>query len=252
MKRSICTFAFLVIIGILGWGETAAQDAHEIVKRAEDKMRGGSQYAEITMTIEKPDWSRKMSMKSWMLGTEYALVLITAPAREKGQVTLKRGSQIWNWLPSIGRQIKIPPSMMMQSWMGSDFTNDDLVKESSIVTDYTQTLAGDTTIAGYDCYRIELTPKPDAAVVWGKILFFISKSGDLELEADYYDEEGTLVRRMVGSKVEKMGGRTIPVHWEIAPVGKPGERTILEYTKLDFNIDVKESFFSIQNMKRIR
>jgi outer membrane lipoprotein-sorting protein len=252
MKRSICLSAVILVLGMLARNVVWAQDAHAIVKRAEDKMRGESQYAEITMTIVKPDWSREMSMKSWMLGTEYALVLITAPAREKGQVTLKRGSEIWNWLPSIGRQIKIPPSMMMQSWMGSDFTNDDLVKESSIVSDYTQSLAGDSTIAGYDCYRIELTPKPEAAVVWGKIVIFISKSGDLELQADYYEEEGALVRRMEGSKVQEMDGRTIPLHWEISPVDKPGERTILEYTKIDFDIDVKESFFSIQNMKRIR
>jgi outer membrane lipoprotein-sorting protein len=167
-------------------------------------------------------------------------------------VTLKRGNEIWNWLPSIGRRIKIPPSMMMQSWMGSDFTNDDLVKESSIVTDYEQELAGDSTIAGYDCYRIRLVPKPAAAVVWGEIMIFISKDGDLELQADYYDEEGTLVRRMAGSEVRTMGGRTIPVHWEILPVDKPGEKTVLEYTKIDFDIDVEEDFFSIQNMKRIR
>jgi outer membrane lipoprotein-sorting protein len=252
MKRLAITFFAVGTLCCLCAREAAAQDAHEIVKRADQKMRGGSQYAEITMTIVKPDWSREMSMKSWMLASEYALVLITAPAREQGQVTLKRGNEIWNWIPSIGRQIKIPPSMMMQSWMGSDFTNDDLVKESSIVTDYTQTLAGDSTVGSYDCYRIRLVPKPDAAVVWGKILIFISKDGDLELQADYYDEEGNLVRRMVGSKVQEMGGRTIPVYWEILPMDKVGEKTVLEYTRLDFGIDVKESFFSIQNMKRIR
>jgi hypothetical protein len=140
----------------------------------------------------------------------------------------------------------------MQSWMGSDFTNDDLVKESSIVTDYTQTFAGDSTVADYDCHRIKLIPKPDAAVVWGEIILYISKDGDLELQADYYDEEGNLVRRMVGSKVQKMGGRTIPTRLEILPMDKQGEKTVLEYTHLDFDINVKQSFFSIQNMKRVR
>jgi outer membrane lipoprotein-sorting protein len=251
MKRPLLRCGITLGLLVLALSEAAAQDAHEIVKRAEDKMRGQSQYAEITMTIVKPDWSRQMSMKSWMMGTDYALVLITAPAREKGQVTLKRGNEIWNWIPSIDRRIKIPPSMMMQSWMGSDFTNDDLVKESSIVTDYVQHLDGDSTLAGYDCYRIKLVPKPAAAVVWGEIIIFISKEGDLELQADYYDEEGTRVRSMVGSKVQSMGGRTIPVHWEILPMDKPGERTVLEYTKIDFDINVKEAFFSIQNMKRI-
>jgi outer membrane lipoprotein-sorting protein len=237
---------------MLAGAARATQDAHEIVRRAENKLRGNSQYAEITMTIIKPDWSREMSMKSWMLGTDYALVLITAPAREEGQVTLKRENEIWSWIPSIGRKIKIPPSMMTQSWMGSDFTNDDLVKESSIVTDYTQSLAGDSTIAGRECYRIELIPRPEAPVVWDKILLFITREGDLELQADYYDEEGSLVRRMVGSKIKEMGGRTIPTYWEIFPMDKPGEETALEYTSLKFEIDIKESFFSIQNMKRVR
>jgi outer membrane lipoprotein-sorting protein len=247
-------FKCLAIVVLLAVAPAAAgaQDAHEIVRRAEDKIRGKSQYAEINMTIIKPTWSRQMSMKSWMLGTDYALVLITSPARENGQVTLKRKNEIWNWIPSIGRRIKIPPSMMMQSWMGSDFTNDDLVKESSIVRDYTQRLAGDTTIAGYDTYSIELVPKPDAAVVWSKIRLFVAKDGDLELQADYLDEKGHLVRRMVGSKVQEMGGRTIPTYWEIIPINKPGETTTLEYTRLEFDIDIGESFFSIQNMKRVR
>ncbi len=253
MKKAALIYAVIAILAFLITpGESIAQDAHEIVKRADEKMRGGSQYAEISMTIVKPDWSREMSMKSWMLGTEYALVLMTAPPREKGQVTLKRGNEIWNWIPSIGRRIKIPPSMMMQSWMGSDFTNDDLVKESSIVTDYVQSFAGDSTVGGYDCYRIRLIPKPDAAVVWGEILLFISKEGVLELQTDYYDEGKNLVRRMVGSKVQEMGGRTIPTRLEILPTDKAGEKTILEYTHLDFDVDVKQSFFSIQNMKRVR
>ena len=147
-----------------------AQDIKEIVKKADEKFRGMSSQGELTMTIERPSWSRTVSMKNWTLGNEFSLIYITAPAKEKGQVFLKRQNEMWNWVPSIERMIKIPPSMMMQSWMGSDFTNDDLVKESSLVKDYAHNLLSEEKIEGYDCYKIELIPNEDAPVVWGKIL----------------------------------------------------------------------------------
>ena len=117
-----------------------------------------------SLRVVKTDWSREVSMKSWTLEPDFALILITAPAKDKGTVTLKRHHEVWNWVPSIQRVIKIPPSMMLQPWMGSDFTNDDLVRESSIIEDYTQTLIGSDSISGYDCYKIRLIPNPDAAM----------------------------------------------------------------------------------------
>ena len=229
-----------------------SQPAREIVSKANDLLHGKSSISEVTMTIIKPDWSRKMSMKSWTLEPDYALILITEPARDRGTVTLKRKNEIWNWIPSIQRVIKIPPSMMMQPWMGSDFTNDDLVRESSIVNDYDQTLLGAEKIEGYDCYKIQLLPKPEAGVVWAKVIMWISKEGYLELKSEYYDEDSTLVKYMTGSEVKKMGGRTLPTHWEMIPVDKPGEKTILDYQSIEFNVDIKPSFFSEQNMKRVR
>ena len=150
------------------------------------------------------------------------------------------------------RAIKIPPSMMMQSWMGSDFTNDDLVKQSSIVTDYEHSFIGEEEVDGYLCHKIQMTPKPEAGVVWGKILIWISKEGYLQLRADYYDEDEYLIKSMIGSKIKKMGGRTIPSHWEMIPVDKPGQKTVMEYLSIEFNINTDESFFSQQNMKRVR
>ncbi len=131
--------------------------------------------AQQRMTIVRPTWTRKVSMKTWSLGNDYYMILITAPAQDKGQVFLKRHTEMWNWMPSISRIIRIPPSMMGQNWMGSDFTNNDLVKANSIVDDYTHTLLGNETIEGYDCYKIQLFPKPDAAVVWDKIIVWIAK-----------------------------------------------------------------------------
>jgi len=238
----------ILMIAINGYALTAK----EIVKKANELMRGKSTYSEVTMTVVKPDWTRKISMKIWALESDYALVLITAPARDKGTVTLKRKNEIWNWIPSVQRIIKIPPSMMLQPWMGSDFTNDDLVRESSVVEDYEHSLLGEEKFSGYDCYKIQLLPKPEAGVVWGKIIMWVTKNGFMELKSEFYDEDGVLVKKMVGSKIKKMGGRTLPTHWEMIPVDKPGQKTVLEYHSIKFNVKIKPSFFSLQNMKRVR
>jgi outer membrane lipoprotein-sorting protein len=229
-----------------------AQDATEIVTKADQLMRAKSSYSEITMKVVKPDWSREMSMKVWALEPEYAIIYITEPARDKGTVTLKRKTEVWNWLPSAQKVIKIPPSMMLQSWMGSDFTNDDLVRESSVIKDYTHKLLGEEKMAGLDCYKIQLNPKPDAGVVWGKLITWIAKDSYLEPKVEYYDEDGFLVKSFVGSNAQVMDGRKIFTHWEMIPDDKPGNKTIMDYTKMQFNIKIDESFFSEQNMKRVR
>lgn len=241
---------FLIIILI--FPTTFAQEAKEIVKKADDLMRSNSSYSEMTMTIVKPDWSREMSMKIWALEPDYALIYIMSPARDKGTVTLKRKNEVWNWLPSAQKIIKIPPSMMLQSWMGSDFTNDDLVRQSSIVEDYNHKLIGEEKLKGYVCYKIEMIPKPEVGVVWGKILTWISKEKFLQVKAEYYDEDGYLVKSFIGSDEKKMGGRNILTHWEMIPEDKPGNKTVMEYSEIKFNYDVDASFFSEQNMKRIR
>ncbi|NOX89045.1 MAG: outer membrane lipoprotein-sorting protein [Calditrichaeota bacterium] len=230
----------------------ADQKGTEIVRKANDQLRGKSSIITATLTVIKPNWTRSISMKIWSLEPDYALILITKPARDKGTITLKRKREVWNWLPSIRRMIKIPPSMMLQPWMGSDFTNDDLVRESSIVEDYTHTIIGEEKIGGYDCYKIRFDPKPEAGVVWGKIIAWITKKNYLELKAEYYDEDGQLIKSMLGSKIKKMGGRLIPSYWEMIPQNKKGHKTIIEYHSIKFNVKIDPSFFSQQNMKRIR
>ena len=245
-KPIIITLTILLLVSL-----NYAQDAKEIVAKANELIRATSSYAEITMEIVKPTWSREMTMKVWSLEPDYALILLTEPAKDKGTVTLKRKREVWNWIPSVNRVIKLPPSMMMQSWMGSDFTNDDLVRQSSIVEDYTHAILGEEELDGYECYKIELVPKPDAGVVWGKIITWISKKGYLQLRADHYDEDMVLIKSMIGSDIKKMGGRTIPAHWEMIPYDEPGQKTVMEYINMDFNIDIDESYFSQQNMRRV-
>ena len=247
MKTKILTFILLIVAMVVN-----AQDIKEIIKQADEKFRGSSSQGEMTMIIERPSWSRTVSMKNWTLGNDYSLIYITAPAKEKGQVFLKREKEMWNWVPNIERMIKIPPSMMMQSWMGSDFTNDDLVRESSLVKDYTHQLVGEEIINGFECYKAELIPLDDAPVVWGKVLMWISKVELHWLKAEFYDEDGYLVNTEILSDVKKMDDRVMPTRMEMIPADEEGNKTIIIFNDMKLNVKLKESFFSQQNMKRIR
>ena len=251
MKSYIKIILFFFLSGIFSqYG--IAQSASDIIKKAEDNARGQQAYGEMKMTIVRPNWTREITMKSWAKGDDYSLVVVTAPARDKGTAFLKRDKEIWNWQPSIDRSIKMPPSMMMQSWMGSDFTNDDLVKQSSMTTDFTHKLLGQEKLDGRNCYVIELTPKPNAAVVWGKIKMWIDDKDYLELKVEFYDEDECLVNTMYGRNIMTLGGRTLPTKLELIPADKPGNKTIIEQLAIDFNVDVNESFFSVQNLKRVK
>jgi outer membrane lipoprotein-sorting protein len=248
IKIPFLATAMLLLLAFQGLGQTAK----EIVKKADDKMQGESNESLMKMTIIRPTWKREITMKGWSLGRDYSLILITSPARDKGSAFLKRENEMWNWQPTIDRVIKLPPSMMLQSWMGSDFTNDDLVKESSIVNDYDQTLAQDTVINGLDCYKIVMIPHEEAAVVWGKVVVYIDKQEFNQQLVYYYDEDNFLINTMILSNIKEMGGRIIPTHLEMIPADNPENKTVIDYLQIDFNLNLKESFFSLQNMKRIR
>ena len=165
---------------------------------------------------------------------------------------MKRENELWNWVPSINRMVKLPPSMMSQGWMGSDFSNDDIIKEFSMVADYHHEILQSETLDGMDCYKIELMPKEHAAVVWGKVLKWISKDLHLQLKTQYFDEEGYLMKTETASDVQTMDDRKIPVHFEIIPADKDGHKTIMEIQEITFNVDIPQSFFSKQHMKHLR
>jgi outer membrane lipoprotein-sorting protein len=226
--------------------------AKEIVKNAEEKLNGKTSKGEMRMTIVRPGWQREMTMKSWSLGNDFALILVTGPARDKGTAFLKRGNEIWNWQPTIDRVVKLPPSMMAQSWMGSDFTNDDLVKQSSILEDYTHKLLGSETVNGRECYKIEMVPKPDAPVVWGKVISWIDKQEYMQMKTEFYDEDGYLVNTILGKEIKKLGGKLLPSKMEVIPADEPENRTLIENLWIEFNDPIGENFFSVQNMKRVR
>lgn len=242
----------IILTGVLSGITLLGQDAKEIVRRADNLMQGESNYSEIRMLIHRTKWERSLEMKSWAKGDDYALIYITAPAKEEGQVFLKRGREMWNWLPSINRTIKIPPSMMMQSWMGSDLTNDDLVNQSSIVEDYTHTIIGKETIDGYECHKLELMPKEEAPVVWGKILSWVAVDKYYTLRNEYYDENDELVNTEILSNIKDVGDRSIPTKFKVIPSDEDDQYTIMEFKNIEFNITIDDSFFSIQNMKSVR
>ncbi|MFY0686838.1 MAG: outer membrane lipoprotein-sorting protein [Cyclobacteriaceae bacterium] len=246
MKRS------LTLMGVLLAGLAFAQTPQEIVEKANEKMQGKSHTGTMKMTIVRPKWTREVTMKSWGKGNDFSLMLITAPARDKGMATLKREKELWSWQPSIDRIIKLPPSMMMQSWMGSDFTNDDLVNQASKVTDYDYELLGDTTLENFACWKVALYPKEETAVVWGKVEAYISKADYFQLMFKYYDEDEFLVNTMVMSDVGPMGNRTIPRKMEMIPAENPEQRTVITYLEFFFDVDIKEEFFSVRNLKTIR
>lgn len=255
MKRTIW-FAFLFVAGALytlpAFAHNGDPTPKEIIQRADEKLKGRTNTSTLKMTIIRPSWTREMVMKSWGKGDEYSLILVTSPARDKGTAFLKREQEMWNWQPTIDRVIKMPPSMMSQSWMGSDFTNDDLVKQSSIVVDYTHKLLGKETIEGRECYKLELIPLEDAAVVWGKILIWIDTQEYMQMKTEFYDEDFYLVNTMLGKNVKEMGGKLLPSILEVIPADEEGHKTVVEYLSLDFDTEIQDSFFSIQNMKRVR
>lgn len=254
MKKFIIVTGMIMLI-LPAVHKAGAQQltAKEIITKADEKFNGEmSGYSVMSMTIVRPTWQRTVEFKSWSLEDDYALSLITAPAREKGQTFLKRGTEMWSWNPAISRFIKLPPSMMSQGWMGSDYTNDDILRESSVVDDYTHSIEGEEEIDGSNCFKIKLTAKDDAEVLWGHQLWWVDKKEFIVLKAELYDEDGYLVRTERGTDLKTMDGRFIPTTIELEPADEEGRKTVLKILEVKFNVKLEESFFSQQNMKSIR
>ncbi len=234
-------------------GTAPVQDnARDIIEKADNKRLGKTSSATMTLNIIRPKWTREIDLKLWTKGNDLMMILITGPARDQGTAFLKRGDEIYNWVPRIERSIKLPPSSMMQSWMGSDFTNDDLVKQSSMVNDYDHILIGKEEISGREAYKILLKPKEEASVVWGKVEAWVDVEESLFLKLAYYDEEGQLVNTLLGKNIKTMGGRTVTSLLEITPADEPGNKTTLEYKSIAFDQPMDDNFFSLRNLKNLK
>lgn len=241
---------FLSLLPLL-YLNVGGQDARSIVVKADEKMRGNTSQAEIIIKTVRPSWSREMIVRTWMKGTDLAMILVEAPVKDKGIVFLKRRKEVWNWIPTLEKTIKLPPSMMSQSWMGTDFTNDDLVKESSVVKDYDHRIIGDTIIQNRECYIISMVPRPEAAVVWGRLIVCIDKKDFLELHSRFYDEDQNLVNTMNAYDVKTMGGRLIPTMFEMIPADKKNQKTVMIYKSISYDMPVDDGFFTTEKMKTL-
>lgn len=236
----------LASIGARSFSQTAGQ----IIAKAEEAIRGKSSRGTFEMTVVTPEFTRTLTMKSWWVGTQKSFMEIEAPKKEAGNKWLKIGNEMWNYLRATETTIKIPPSMMLQSWNGSDFTNDDLARESSLSKDYTARLMGEEPIDGEPTWKLELIPKPEAPVVWGKVYIWVRKNDLLPSVEQFFDEKGTLIRYLVYSEVKRMGGRTIPTVWTMYNKAKPGHRTEFKIIDIAFDIEIPDRIFSLRELER--
>jgi len=225
-------------------------EGREILDRVEKLLWGSTVQGEYEMTISTPRWQRTLGLRLWMDRPNRSFVRIVSPAKEAGIGSLRIGSEMWNYLPNVERVIKIPPSMMLQPWMGSDFTNDDLVKESSILDDYTHKVLGTTQLDGEAVVQVEAVPKPDAAVVWGRIVYWVRRANTMPLKQEYFSERGERVRVLAFSDVRKVGGRTLPTRWEMRPDAKPGNSTLVVLKDAAFDRPVDDEIFSQRNLQK--
>lgn len=224
--------------------ETPAEiDARAIVEEAFHHYRGLASYAEMTMTIHRPEWERSQTLKGWSRGDKDSVIVITDPARDRGNGTLKRGNQMWTFNPRVNRVIKLPPSLMGQSWMGSDFTNHDLARTDSILLDYRHELTEVTEHEGKKAYWIRLTPKPNAPVVWGHEEVLV-RDDKILLEQRFYDQDGEMVKKLTASDLQMFDGRLLPRVTTMQQADDPERYTRMEYEHLEFRDEMPDRIFT--------
>lgn len=250
MKRRILTALCLTLTVCCGH-PAVAEDAHDLVKAAIDYYRGNASEATVKMTIHRPDWERTMTIKAWTKGQKESLFFITAPPKDKGNGTLKKGGEMWTYNPKVNRIIKLPPSMMSQSWMGSDFSNNDLAKSDSILEDYTHSIESTETVEGKKVFTIKSMPKPTAPVVWGMQKLKIREDHIL-LTEEFYDEDLRLVKAMTSRRIEMLGGKLFPRIWTMQKSGSKGEYTQLDYQELTFKNDLPDRLFTTSALRTSR
>ncbi|MGB0936263.1 MAG: outer membrane lipoprotein-sorting protein [Colwellia sp.] len=223
----------------------ADDDAASLLKKMDELFRSKSSAATMKMKIETPNWQRTLEMQSWTLGMDDTFIRVLSPRKDRGVTTLKIDNEMWNYFPKINKVIKVPPSMMMGSWMGSDFTNDDLVREVSLVDEYQVTKALDA-----ENYRLTLTPKNKTVTVWGRIEIVVNQQSLLPVEQSYFNEKGEKVRTMLFSDIRDFNGKKMPAIMTMMPLNKTGHKTVIEYVDAEFDIELDSSIFTLRNLQK--
>lgn len=233
----------------VAWSETLT--GREIIQGAMDNWRGTSSYSEMTMTIRRPSWERSLSMRAWTEGEKQTLVRVTKPKKDAGNATLTNDKQLWTFAPRINRVVKIPSSMMNQSWMGSDFSNKDISRSTEILDDYDNILVNSTKVDGHTVYTIESIPHEDAPVVWGKRVVLV-RDDLILLEEQFWDQDGELVKVMTASDIGEMDGRTIAKRLRMQKLDSPDEWTEVIHHLIDFDIELPPGLFTLSNLRNPR
>ena len=227
------------------------RDATQIVRDAIDHWRGLTSYTEMTMVIHRPDWERSMTMRAWTKGQEQSLVRVTEPKKDRGNGTLTDENSMWTFSPKVNRVIKVPSSMMAQSWMGSDFSNKDIARADDIIDQYDHTIIKSEEIDGIVVHEIESIPHEDAAVVWGREVLKI-REDHVVLEHAFYDQDGALVKKLVSLDVGEMGGRTIAKRQRMVKTDNTEEWTEVSVIDVEYEVDLKDSLFTLSNLRNPR
>ncbi|MBC7430267.1 MAG: outer membrane lipoprotein-sorting protein [Bacteriovorax sp.] len=249
MQFKVMKNMFLMMLITLTLSVSATEgkpDIKKILDNVDRLYRSEHSFATLEMRIETPDWKRTLDINVWASGIDKTFIRILSPQKDKGVATLRIQNDMWNFFPKIDKTMKVPPSMMMGSWMGSDFTNDDLVKESTFLKDYDSKLSEGS---DKDNFYIDLRPKAQTATVWDKIILIVNKTTSIPVRQEYYDDKGTKIREIVFKDIKKFGNRNIPAVMELTPFNKAGHKTTIEYKELKFD-KVEESIFSQINLQK--
>ena len=242
---------FIFQLPLFAESHAADIDIKAIVKGMDELYRSDTSETSMEMQIVTPHWERTLALEVWTKGMEKTFILITSPKKEKGVATLRIGNEMWNYLPKTNKVMKVPPSMMMGSWMGSDFTNDDLVKESSMLDDYTYELITPADALPNHLY-IQLLPKEDSPIVWGKLIVAIRVSDRIPIWQHFYDEAGRLTRVMNFKEIKSFDGKIIPSVMEMIPQNKEGHKTVVRFVTAEFDKKIDEKVFTRRNLQKRR
>ena len=248
MNRLIVTVTALLLTGSV---YSADIDPRDLIQKAMDHWRGTSSYSEMTMTIHRPDWERSMSMRSWTQGEKTSLVRVTEPKKDAGNGTLLKDNNMWTFAPKVNRIIKVPSSMMSQSWMGSDFSNKDISKSTDIIDQYDHSLLETHEQDGHTVYVIESIPHEEAAVVWGKEVLTI-RDDHVLLEQQFWDQDGILVKTMKALEIRELGGRTVASIIRMGKLDTPDEWTEMSVQDIKFDVSHPDSLFTLSNLRNPR
>jgi outer membrane lipoprotein-sorting protein len=245
--HSAIVLAATLAAPLAGAVEPAPPDVPALLHHLDDLYRSSSSIARIEITVVNPRSTRSMRLKAWTRGEEEVLVLVEAPAREQGSATLRVGQNLWNWLPRISRTIRVPPAMMLSSWMGTDFTNDDLVKESSLLRDFDARV--ERRSESPPGWWLRLEAKPGAVGRWARIDLLVTDER-LPVEERHYDRKGRLARTMTFDEVRTLGGRRLPARMVLVPTDAEGQRTEMRYLDVAFDVKLPDETFSLSRLER--